>query len=176
MWVGGPVPPPPGQPNTADSERFGRLGTRIGAALIDTAVWIVVMLPFVIPAIVDAADEADATGETFSYTPGLEVYGPILVVTFVFIGMVAYMGGTPGKLMLGMRITKEDGASTPPGLPKALLRAVPGFLGSIPVLGAVISLGVLISSLVWVNNDAERRSAYDRIAGTRVVYKDRLSE
>jgi hypothetical protein len=28
--------------------------------------------------------------------------------------------------------------------------------------------------IVWVNSDPERRSVYDRIGDTRVVYKNRL--
>ena len=54
------------------------------------------------------------------------------------------------------------------------MRSVPGVLATIPVVGVLISLTVAILSLVWVSNDPERRSPYDRIANTRVVDKTRL--
>ena len=100
-----------------------------------------------------------------------------IAMSVVFLLMVAFLGGTPGKLMLGLRITHEDGATTPPGLGKALLRSIPGFLAALPVIGQVIAILVPIAALVMVINDRpERRSVYDRIAGTRVVRKASLPD
>ena len=58
--------------------------------------------------------------------------------------------------------------------PFVFMRVLPGFVGFVPVLGPLLSLGLLILNMVWVSSDAERRSAHDRVGGTRVVYKRAL--
>ena len=88
--------------------------------------------------------------------------------------MIGLLGGTPGKLVLGLRITRDDGATTPPGLQLGALRVLPQVAAQIPFIGWIISIGVTIASLVMVSQDPERRSVYDRLAGTRVVYKRSL--
>jgi MFS family permease len=52
-----------------------------------------------------------------------------------------------------------------------LVCATPLLAGLVPIVGPLIGFGIAIWSLISVNTDPERRSAYDRIAGTRVVYK-----
>ena len=176
QWVGDPIPAPPsasppppsGSPVTAagsDSDRFAGLGVRIGASLIDAIVAIVAVLIIVV--FVFTASTNDRFGSSASRSDGLIVG---LLFYLVFLWMVVQFGGTPGKLMLGLRITEEDG-QTPVGWRGAFMRSLPGLLGNIPVVGFVITLGAAIASLVMVANDPERRSAYDRIGSTRVVYR-----
>ena len=57
----------------------------------------------------------------------------------------------------------------------AVLRALPSLAGLIPLIGQLIPVGFVVASLVWVSRDPERRSAYDRIANTRVVRKSYLT-
>lgn len=172
QWVGGPVPQPPsGQPSAPMAqERLAGVGVRIGAVLLDGLLMIIISVFFALPGILDAVDEADRTDGSFEYTTGAEQYAGPLIYLAVMILTVALAGGTPGKLMLGLRVTTADG-TTPPGLAPAVLRALPWLPTVIPVLGAVVWLGIVIGSLVMISNDPERRSVFDRVANTRVVRK-----
>lgn len=179
QWVGDPVPAPPGwtpPPKPRPNLRFGNVGRRIAATMIDAAINAAFLLAV-------AWDEIRSLFEQLSdgvpqdeivadFPPGLYVMGVAIFVVFTLL--VAYAGGTPGKLLLGLRITLEDGATTPPGLGRALLRRVPDAVALLPGVGGVLASAVLIGSLVMVIVDAERRSVFDRIGGTRVVYADRL--
>ena len=86
------------------------------------------------------------------------------------VGRVLADGRVPrrhaGKLMLGLRITHEDGATTPPGLGKALLRAFPA---SSPHCRHRPGHRDPRSdrALIMVINDHRSAEVYDRIAGTR---------
>ena len=86
------------------------------ASIIDGIIAIVVVIPFMIDYFRDIVDDVDAGGDG----SGVPIPGQLVVIgiamSVVFLFMVAFLGGTPGKLMLGLRITHEDGATTPPGL------------------------------------------------------------
>jgi len=140
---------------SADNSRYGGLGIRIGAAAIDTAIGVVIVTPF--------------SASVLSSGLALSLYWVVVVV------MVARLGGSPGKLAVGLRVTKIDGVTSPPGDRESVIRTVPGLLGLIPIVGGLISLGIGLISIRYVAADPQRRSIYDRIGGTRVVYKNRLS-
>ena len=140
---------------SADNSRYGGLGIRIGAAAIDTAIGVVIVTPF--------------SASVLSSGLALSLYWMVVVV------MVARLGGSPGKLAVGLRVTKIDGVTSPPGDRESVIRTLPGLLGLIPVVGGLISLGIGLISIRYVATDPQRRSIYDRIGGTRVVYKNRLS-
>ena len=139
-----------------DTTRYGTLGIRMGAQLIDIVIGAIVIVPF-------------GSGS-------LVVAGIVTLVWWlIIVGMVARLGGSPGKLAVGLRVTRIDGNTTPPGDQESAMRALPGLLNLIPVVGGLIALAIAIVSIYLVSNDPERRSVYDRIGGTRVVYKNRLS-
>ena len=140
---------------SADNSRYGGLGIRIGASAIDTAIGVIIITPF--------------STSVFLSGLALSLYWIVLVV------MVARLGGSPGKLAVGLRVTKIDGVTSPPGDRESVIRTLPGLLGLIPVVGGLISLGIGLISIRYVATDPQRRSIYDRIGGTRVVYKNRLS-
>jgi uncharacterized RDD family membrane protein YckC len=140
---------------SADNSRYGGLGIRIGAAAIDTAIGVVIVTPF--------------SASVLSSGLALSLYWVVVVV------MVARLGGSPGKLAVGLRVTKIDGVTSPPGDRESVIRTLPGLLGLIPIVGGLISLGIGLISIRYVAADPQRRSIYDRIGGTRVVYKNRLS-
>ena len=176
QWVGGPVPAPPGATAAPlnSQDRFGGVGIRIGAALLDVVFTIVIAIAFIIPLV--ALDIADGTGDA---TVGNNFNVSGIVVTLIGIGvnvwLIRQFGGTPGKLVLGLRITEADGVTTPPSLNSAAMRVIPiAIVTNIPLLGFLAGIAVLVMSIVWVSNDAERRSVYDRVGNTRVVYKNRL--
>ncbi|MFP6678752.1 MAG: RDD family protein [Dehalococcoidia bacterium] len=142
-----------------DTTRYGTLGIRMGAQLIDIVIGSIVIIL------------------TMPFTAGSLVAAGIVTLIWwlIIVGMVARLGGSPGKLAVGLRVTRIDGNTTPPGDQESAMRALPGLLGLIPWLGPLIALAIAVVSIYLVSNDPERRSVYDRIGGTRVVYKNRLS-
>jgi len=81
---------------------------------------------------------------------------PVSLVYFVsFNGM---RGGTPGKLLLGLRVLREDGS--PLGLGRALLRHVAQWLSTLPLF-----LGYLM-----IATDPRKRGLHDQLARTQVVF------
>jgi len=71
--------------------------------------------------------------------------------------MDGVLGGTPGKLMLGLRIRNENGRFI--GIPYAILR----YLGKI-VSTIIIGIGYLM--IAW---DKRKQGLHDKIAGTFVL-------
>ncbi|GJM39105.1 MAG: hypothetical protein DHS20C19_24720 [Acidimicrobiales bacterium] len=177
QWVGDPVPAPPGYVQPVVDDRFAGVWIRIGASFVDAIVAFIVFLPVFIVVVLNEFDDVESWTEqnsTFSFS----IDWPILAVGLIWLLvswlMVGLLGGTPGKLILGLRITRDDATTTPPGLEIGARRMIPALVGQVPIIGALITIGVTLASLIWVIDDPERRSAYDRIAGTRVVHKDRL--
>ncbi|MEQ8842178.1 MAG: RDD family protein [Acidimicrobiales bacterium] len=172
-WSPEPMPPPPGyDPNhRPGDERFATVGVRIGATLLDGVVGLVLSVPFLFSYLGDVIDDIDAGGDGTAVEIPPSLYLAGLLVSAVSIACVARFGGSPGKLMVGLRITTEDGATTPPGIAKATMRQLPQIAGAIPVIGTFIAIGFSVTSLVFVSTDPERRSAYDRLAGTRVIHR-----
>ena len=175
QWVGDPIPAPPtAAPAAPDATsghdpRFATLGVRLGAAIIDAIIGLVIV--GVLVAVFFGTSDGDGFEATAS-PPAALLIGVIFYVFYLWL--VVQFGGTPGKLIVGLRITDEDG-STPVGWRGAFMRSLPGLLGNIPVLGILITLGAAIASLIMISNDPERRSAYDRIGSTRVVRKEYLT-
>ena len=174
-WSPEPMPPPPGwnPDHRPGDERFATVWVRIGATLIDGLLGLLVSLVYVIPYLIDVFEDIDAGGDGSTVELDLPAYGYLVGIglTAAWVLCVAFLGGTPGKLMVGLRVTLADGRTTPPGLAPAALRALPGLAGIIPLIGPLVGFGFAIASVIMVNTDPERRSAYDRIAGTRVVRK-----
>ncbi len=176
QWVGGPMPAPPGATNAPlrSQDHFGSVGIRIGAAILDVIISIVIAIAIAVPLV--AADVIDGAGDATSNTA---VNAGTILASLAFIiiqvVLIRQFGGTPGKLIVGLRITEADGTTTPPSWRHAAMRVIPfAILTQIPLLGILASLTILVLCLVWVSNDAERRSPYDRIGETRVVYKSKL--
>lgn len=71
----------------------------------------------------------------------------------------SWFGRTPGKALLGLAVTTEDGDR--PGTLRSLARFVGYMLSTVP-LGA---------GFLWVLVDDHRRGWHDHLAGTRVVYR-----
>ncbi len=167
QWLGDPMPAPPGAGGMVDdNSKFATLGIRLGAVLIDIVIVIVISVLGLL-----AFGDVDTSDSSFSATGGAEQILVGLAITVVYIALIAVKGATPGKMMLGLVITTEDGSTTPIGAQKAVMRSLPYIVGIIPVLGILVVLGSLIVSLIMISNDAERRSVFDRIGNTRVITK-----
>jgi uncharacterized RDD family membrane protein YckC len=135
---------------------------RIGARLIDAL--ILLTAGFVMSGLFFAGGDSAGTGITVGYAVVL-----LLLGIAYEIGFVGARGGTPGKLVLGLRIVTQETGTTPPGWDKAGLRYLPDLAGLVPVIGGLLSLGITIVSIVWLFTDDHRRTVYDRVAGTYVV-------
>lgn len=160
MWVGEPQPLP-------QSEADPRLpaGTELASALqrILARVIDLVLLGglFVLSSILID----DSVGEDTSRLA--LVIGLITGVAYE-IGMVAAVGATVGKLIIGTRIVTADG-TTPPPIGVAGLRWLPNAVSLVPFVGPLISIAIILGSLIWVFTDPRRRTIYDRAATTYVV-------
>lgn len=169
-WTTEPLPAPPDWRDPArPSVEYGSAWRRFAAAWIDGILGFVISLPVSIGYFRDVFDEAAAGGDATIVAIPPEIFLVNLAVIGVYLVMVAVRGGTPGKLMLGLRITLEDSTTTPPGFGRAARRAIPNLIGIIPVLGGVVGILVPLASFVMVLSDDEHRSVYDRVADTRVI-------
>ncbi len=82
-----------------------------------------------------------------------------LALVVIYVYMEGMIGGTPGKLILGLRIVNEKGDFI--GIPKAILR----YIGKI-LAGIILGIGYLM-----VVFSEKKQGLHDRIANTYVVYK-----
>ncbi len=99
-------------------------------------------------------------------------YIAIEVLTAAYL-IASYLvwGATPGKLALGLRITRLDGS--PLSVRAAVLRSVPFWL---PLLVTPISLPLLffeyVGSPILIISRPDRRALEDLLAGTMVVRRE----
>lgn len=163
-------------------------GTRIGAKAIDMVIVIIIQVVLVIAAaLVFGTTETTGTAEDFDFYFSSETNFAAavllsllgLAIDFVYnVVSTAKWGGSPGKLMLNLRVIPNDGR--PMDMAVAFKRWIPililSVLGFIP-LGAVAAVvllarfGLLIANLVMVLTDDRRQSVFDRVGGTYVIAK-----
>ena len=168
-WTTEPLPAPPGWRDPArPSVEYGSAWRRWAAATIDGFFSAAVAAPFIFDDLLDDLDEIQEGGTPSPFEISAEIIVLNLLVLGGFVLMVAFAGDTPGKLLLGLRVTLEDNTTTPPGLARALRRSVLDLAALIPFLGFIAVLA-LFASFVMVLTDDENRSVYDRIADTRVI-------
>lgn len=190
-WVGDPVHTPAASPAggyvasgpQGPSLSLASAGSRIGARLIDFVIAIVVGLIFLIPFISGVIDDFDALGPNPTDAQiervvtdaveddlgSLAIFGIVgLLWDFVWVGL---FGGTPGKLMLGLRVARADNGAHPPGWGKAALRALNRVVGLVPAIGSLVVLLIGLVSLVMLFSDSQHRTVMDRIASTVVIKK-----
>jgi uncharacterized RDD family membrane protein YckC len=87
----------------------------------------------------------------------------VLVVALVYVAMERYTGRTIGRRMLRLRLVQLNGA--PPSLGKLIIRFGVMFgLVTVP-FGVVVGLLGVLYALV----QPQRRTAFDLLAGTRVI-------
>lgn len=170
-WTTGPqpmqqaaMPPMMGGQGTVHGRMLATPGQRIGARLIDAVIVSGVLGALVVALFVSDDDFNQFTGFNLGYT----LVGLLLSLAYE-VGFVIWKGGTPGKLVLGLRIIHQEDGRTPPDQQHALMRWVPSLVGYLPILGGLISLGIFILSLVWLFNDPNRQTVYDKVGKTYVV-------
>ncbi len=187
-WVGDPQYSGPPQASGGYGAPTGRYtlanpGTRIGARVIDFIIAFVILLILAIPLISTLVDDIDALGPNPSdaqvervFTDAFEDNATLFIV-FAVVGLfwdffwIGLFGGTPGKLILGLRVARADSGASPPGWGKAALRSLNRLVGLIPGFGFLIALLVGLVSLIMMFSDEEHRTVMDRVASTIVVRK-----
>lgn len=117
---------------------------RLAAALIDTLI-------IGIPASILQFGLIFATGSKSM------MYVVQLAVVVLIIYMNGIKGGTPGKLILGMRIVNEKGDYI--GIPMAILRDI----------GKMLSTIILLIGYLMIAWDSRKQGLHDKIAKTFVV-------
>lgn len=139
-------------PASALQERsYKGIGPRMAAMILDAAIYLVF-------AWIVAAGTGGTTSE------GFELQGVAAFLTFVawaayYVLLEAYLGGTIGKLALGMRVV--DGKGEAPGLGPAITRNLLRIVDFLPFAYILGGLAVALSR--------EKQRVGDRVAGTYVV-------
>ena len=121
----------------ADTLRYAGFGSRLASLLLD----MVVMMPLM--ALSFWASAQFRLFQVYYFIPG------ILFGLFYSVYLVRRFGGTPGKLIVGIRIRKLDGE--PVGYREAFLRFLPDF-----ILATLMSTAFIVA--VFHMTDAEYHS------------------
>ena len=143
---------------TGQQVELAEAGARLGAKVIDWALFWVVSLVVILPIAIAA---------------GRSGFG-IVVLLFLMFGamsllydpiMIAVKGQTVGKMLTNVRVVRSDNGQLP-GWGKSIGRwAIPGVLAFIPIVGLILAI-VCLASLTWDNS---RQGWHDKSAGTIVI-------
>jgi uncharacterized RDD family membrane protein YckC len=150
-------------------------GKRIIAYIIDSILAALVTTPIVWATSWDEISAAtEPGGEPFSgfntgFGGGVDEISIALTLAqwLIFGAFLAASGGTPGKLIMGIRVAGPDG-QTPPSLRAAFLRPSYLLFGLIPFVGGIVQGALVLIGLVMLFN-GQRRTPWDHLAGTYVV-------
>ena len=137
-------------------------GVRLLGRLIDWLLLSIVILPVLMAAQTDGAGLI--LGVTYKWLAGIGV--ALFIWDTLWIGLV---GATPGKLILGYRVSAVEGGESPTGLQVAALRAANRLVLLIPAVGEILWLGVGLVSLGMMFNSDEHQSVMDKAADTVVA-------
>lgn len=148
-----------------DGLRLADRGMRLAAAIIDTVIAVVILLPMMF---VGGYFNGIMTGVQPSY--GEQALWGLIGFT-VFLAVQGYplnaSGQTWGKKMLKIKIVDLEG-DKPPFSKLIALRYLPTqAIGFVPVVGSIYGL----VNVLFIFRD-DRRCVHDLIAGTRVVMAD----
>ena len=142
--------------------RYAGFWIRFVARLIDSAILGIIGLLIGLPIAMTASlTPSRIENPSLGLMTGLG--GVISLLQFaVQIGyevfFVSTRGGTPGKLVLGLKIIQADGSPVPAGL------AVGRFFGLI-LSGIILMIGYIMAAF-----DGQKRALHDRLCETRVIH------
>ncbi len=94
--------------------------------------------------------------DALPYLIGRNVLSLVVSIAY-FVGFWTWRGQTPGKILLGIKIIREDGSRVAIGT--AMLRC----------LGYLVSLAVLFLGFIWIAFDSRKQGFHDTMAETYVV-------
>jgi len=157
----------------ADELRLGGRGERLGAAIVDGLIHVLVSLAVVVPIVLATGAwrtfiDMAMRGEQMPWTwaLGMSLGGFLFFLLVQGYPLAAY-GQTWGKRMLKLRIVDLEGRKPAFGRLIALRYGVGWVISVIPFVGALYST---VDVLLIFRDD--RRCIHDHIAGTRVVVAD----
>ncbi|MBC7917140.1 MAG: RDD family protein [Rhodoferax sp.] len=157
----------PPQSHVEDIEPTGAIPlvsrwSRLGAAIIDVIVYVVLMwLASVVTPWKPFAAPEEGFWLSFQFGSAL---GGFVILLLAQGYLLATRGQTIGKLVLGLRIVRTDGASASFGRLVGLRYGVGSLFAIVPVLGQIY--GWLDAMFIF---HSSRRCLHDRIADTIVV-------
>jgi len=147
---------------------------RILARLLDLVILSVISLVVLVPIVLGDDDSVGFGG--FGGDAGfgeMYLYGLLgMVIGFVWDAVLTkQFGGTPGKLVLGMRVVRADNGDRVEWSHAIIRWAVPGALAlvPIPVLPGLVNFVIFIVSLVFIFTKPLRQAVWDLVAKTLVV-------
>jgi uncharacterized RDD family membrane protein YckC len=138
---------------------------RLGAALLDSLLYFLAMIPGVFLGIAMGLFENKNQNGEVDPTLLVLIYGSLLVMAMVQWVFVSQRGQTLGKMAVGIRIVDFQSGANPGFVRAVILRVwVPAFIGFIPCAGPIFGL----VDPLWIFGE-ESRCLHDFIAQTRVV-------
>lgn len=184
-WVGGPQEQgaqqqagyvAPGGNTLPTGQELADPWLRIGADIID-GVLVFIVTTVLLIVFVGTAAVTDAFGNGGLLNNGIGV-GVALLLSVIgsayYWAMNSFVGGTLGKMLLGIRISDTSGnvpIGPAVGFVRSLSSIVP-IIGIIPFIGLLLLFArfiVALVSLVFMFTDPQRRTVMDRLASTYVV-------
>jgi uncharacterized RDD family membrane protein YckC len=107
------------------------------------------------------------TAADHNWTYGMFITDPLciaflIIIVLYFILLEAFIGATVGKRIAGVKVIDLNGNI--PGLGKSIGRNLLRFVDSLPALNII--------GMVLIIQSPQRARFGDRVAGTRVVYKN----
>lgn len=142
-----------------DIELAGR-GARLGAAMIDTVFFLLIILPLWL---------IFTPGIFSGHPPGLLLSTGLALLTLVIwialnFSLLARKGQTLGKKMLGIKIVRSDATPCPASRIAGLRMIVPTALSQIPIAGMIFGF----ADALFIFRES-RRTLHDLIADTIVI-------
>jgi uncharacterized RDD family membrane protein YckC len=143
----------PQAPLDADEFEYVGFWARVGAAMIDTVLVLIVCVPLV----------TFVYGRTY-WTSEALLQGPAdflinwLLPAIAVVVFWIYRQATPGKIAIGARIVDAETGSKP-STRQLIVR----------YLGYYVSMLPLMAGIVWVAFDPRKQGWHDKLAGTVVV-------
>lgn len=172
--------PPPAQPYVPGAgmgssgpggATLAEPGRRLIARIIDFVIFLVLYLAFVIALVVALAD---TTTTATSASANLDGTATVLALAFFVVYwlyeslMAVWRGQTLGKMLMGIRIVDEAGAT--PGMGAAMKRSSVWLTPMVPCcIGLIAFLVLEVWGLVNMFNGPDRRTLMDQFAATLVV-------
>ncbi|MEM1332230.1 MAG: RDD family protein [Actinomycetota bacterium] len=167
--VGGPGP---GGTPAAQFGEIAGFGARFGGWLLDSLLYGLLALVFVIPGVIVAFNDIDSNCVSFDdellcngeegtgILAGLGLIGiGVIVVAVIYLRALARTGQTWGRKIVGIKVIKEQ-EGTPPGWGKAIGRQL---------FASFISAQILYLGYLWAIWDGKKQTWHDKVAGTHVI-------
>ncbi|MBF0198011.1 MAG: RDD family protein [Planctomycetes bacterium] len=138
-------------------------GARLGAALLDGAVYLLAMIPLFILGTLSGTQNGEGLNFLSKIMIGVAIVAFLCIAIYNLI-LIAKYGQTIGKKILNIRIARPTGEKASFGRIFGLRIIVTGLIGAIPVVGSFFPL---IDNLFIFGS--EKKCLHDYIADTVVL-------